>query len=67
MYTDPDYRGMGVNEAIVRALMDWSRSKKITELRLTVYHGNAPAIKAYEKAGFKGHILEMRVKAEEEK
>lgn len=67
MYTDPDYRGMGVNKAIVWALMDWSRSKKITELRLTVYNDNAPAIKAYEKVGFKKYILEMRVNLEEEK
>ena len=67
MYTDPAYRGKGVNKAIVRALMDWSRSKKITELRLTVYNDNAPAIKAYEKAGFKRHILELRMNLEEEK
>ena len=65
MYTDPDYRGQGVNKAIVRAIMDWSRSKKITELRLTVYNDNAPAIKAYEKVGFKRHILEMRTNLEE--
>ena len=65
MYTDPDYRGKGVNKAIVRAIMDWSRSKKITELRLTVYNDNAPAIKAYEKVGFKSHILEMRTNLEE--
>ena len=67
MYTDPDYRGKGVNKTIVRALMEWSRSKKITELRLTVYQGNAPAIKAYEKVGFKRHILEMRANLNEGK
>lgn len=67
MYTDPDYRGKGVNKAIVGALTDWARSKKITELRLTVYNDNAPAIKAYEKVGFKRHIMEMRTNLEEEK
>jgi len=67
MYTDPDYRGKGINRAIVQELMDWSSSKRITELRLTVYNDNAPAIKAYEKVGFKRHILEMRVNLEEEK
>lgn len=67
MYTDPDYRGRGVNKAVVSALMDWCRSKKIAEVRLTVYNDNASAIKAYEKAGFKGHILEMRANLDEEK
>lgn len=67
MYTDPDYRGKGVNKAIVQALMDWSGSKGITELRLTVYADNSSAIRAYEKVGFKGHILEMRVNLEGEK
>lgn len=65
MYTDPDYRGKGVNKAIIDALMDWSRSKTIMEVRLTVYNDNAPAIKAYEKVGFRGHILEMRANLDE--
>lgn len=64
MYTDPDYRGRGVNQAIVKGLKDWSRSKGISELRLTVYADNTSAIRAYEKTGFKRHILEMRVNLE---
>src|SRR5690606_11863464 len=35
MYTDPEYRGKGVNKAIIQALMAWCRSKMITEVRLT--------------------------------
>lgn len=62
MYTHPSYRGKGVNKAIVEALKDWSKSKGLTEIRLTVYKDNAKAIKAYEKAGFREHILEMRTK-----
>ncbi|MBU2906086.1 MULTISPECIES: GNAT family N-acetyltransferase [Arenibacter] len=61
MYTDGDQRGKGVNKAIVDALVHWSKSKGIHEIRLTVYNENAPAIRAYEKVGFKKHILEMRV------
>ena len=62
MYTHPSYRGKGVNKAIVEALKDWSKSKGLTEIRLTVYKDNTKAIKAYEKAGFREHILEMRTK-----
>ena len=60
MYTHPGYRGKGVNKAIVEALKDWSKSKGLTEIRLTVYKDNTKAIKAYEKAGFREHIVEMR-------
>ena len=61
MYTDPRYRGKGVNAIIIEALKEWCRSQNITELRLDVYHNNPSAIRAYEKAGFKKHLVNMRV------
>jgi len=64
MYTDKEQRGQGVNKAIVDALVQWSKAKGMHEIRLTVYNDNAPAIRAYEKVGFKKHILEMRVRVD---
>ena len=61
MYTDPEYRGRGINTMIVEALKNWSAENGFQEIRLTVYSDNLPAIKAYEKAGFKKHIIEMRL------
>ncbi|ADV49583.1 GNAT family N-acetyltransferase [Cellulophaga sp. E16_2] len=61
MYTAPDYRGQGVNALIMNTLKEWAHSKNIKEVRLTVYQDNLPAIKAYEKVGFKKHIIEMRL------
>lgn len=61
MYTDGQYRGMGINAKIVEALKSWSLERKFKEIRLTVYNDNLPAIKAYEKVGFKKHIIEMRL------
>ncbi|WP_035667883.1 GNAT family N-acetyltransferase [Flavobacterium sp. 83] len=61
MYTDPNHRGKGVNSRIIEALKDWCRSKNIFELRLDVYNDNAPAMKAYEKVGFKKYLLNMRM------
>ncbi len=61
MYTLPEYRGMGVNRRILDALTAWAKSKGLHELRLTVYDTNQPAIRAYEKAGFVKHIVEMRL------
>ena len=61
MYVKPKHRGKGVNNKVMEALKRWSVSQNITEFRLEVYNDNLPAIKAYEKAGFKGHMLEMRM------
>ncbi|MBO0322606.1 GNAT family N-acetyltransferase [Muricauda sp. CAU 1633] len=61
MYTDPAYRGKGINALIVDELKKWSHENGFQEIRLTVYSDNLPAIKAYEKVGFKKHIIEMRL------
>lgn len=60
MYTDPAHRGKGVNQRIVAALGEWVASRGIVELVLEVYSDNEPAIRAYEKAGFKRHLITMR-------
>lgn len=61
MYTDPKHRGKGVNAKIIEALKEWCSSHDITELRLDVYSDNPSAIRAYEKVGFKKHLLNMRI------
>ncbi|CAZ94789.1 GNAT family N-acetyltransferase [Zobellia galactanivorans] len=61
MYTHIDYRGKGLNKMVIDALKKWSDSRGISEVRLSVYSDNTGAIKAYEKAGFKKHIIEMRM------
>ncbi|MFV8326036.1 GNAT family N-acetyltransferase [Flavobacterium sp. ZS1P14] len=61
MYTDENHRGKGVNAKIIEALKDWCAARQIVELRLDVYNDNNPAIKAYEKVGFKKHLINMRM------
>jgi GNAT superfamily N-acetyltransferase len=61
MFTHADHRGKGVNTLIIEALTNWVRSKDIFEMRLDVYNDNPSAIKAYEKAGFKNHLINMRL------
>lgn len=60
MYVKPEHRGKGINGKIMEALKSWSVGKGITEFRLEVYYLNESAIKAYEKIGFKRHMIEMR-------
>jgi len=60
MYVKPAHRGKGVNKAIIEKLNEWALSKGIHEIRLRVLDENVVAKKAYQKIGFKGHMLEMR-------
>lgn len=61
MYVVPEHRGKGVSKKIIESLIAWCRQHDITELRLDVYDKNTTAIKAYEKAGFTKHLVEMRM------
>ncbi len=60
MFVRDDFRGFGVNKLIIDRLKNWCKEIGITELRLDVYDQNSAAIKAYEKVGFKKHMIEMR-------
>ncbi|MGB5189322.1 GNAT family N-acetyltransferase [Robiginitalea sp.] len=65
MYTLPEYRGYGINGRIIKALKHWALRQGLQEMRLTVYPGNQPALRAYEKVGFSPHLLEMRLREKE--
>lgn len=60
MYVKPEFRGRGLNNLLIDELKKWILSKGITEVRLEVYSYNEAAIRAYEKAGFKKIMTEMR-------
>lgn len=59
MYVEPNSRGCGVNESIISALKQWSKSRHVHHFSLEVYAGNQRAIRAYEKSGFKMNLVEM--------
>jgi GNAT superfamily N-acetyltransferase len=64
MFVKAAYRGKGISQQIIDELKSWARSKNLTEMRLDVYDENTPAVKAYEKVGFKKHLVEMRLEIE---
>lgn len=66
MYTNPSHRGKGINAKIIEALKNWVLSHNIYEMRLDVYNDNPSAIKAYEKVGFKNHLVNMRMGLEKD-
>lgn len=61
MFVPEDQRGQGLNKLILNALMQWCKERKVYELRLDVYETNPAAIRAYEKAGFIKHLINMRL------
>ncbi|MEK7723479.1 MAG: GNAT family N-acetyltransferase [Acidobacteriota bacterium] len=64
MYVKPEYRGKGLNQKILDALLNWAKSRGLNEIRLEVYTENIAAIKAYQKSGFVSNLLEMRLEIE---
>lgn len=48
----PDYRGLGLGNAIVEDMVNLSRSLNITSMTLEVRVSNIPAIELYSKYGF---------------
>lgn len=63
MFVTEEHRGKGLNSLVIEELIKWCRNRSIYEIRLDVYEENIPAIKAYEKAGFKKHMITMRLDA----
>jgi len=61
MFVEPAYRGKGVNKLITDALLQWCKERKVYEIRLDVYDTNPAALRAYEKAGFKKNLINMRL------
>lgn len=60
LFVNDHHRGRGINQKVLDYLFEWAKAKDLLDVRLTVYPDNAPAMRAYEKAGFKPYILEMR-------
>jgi GNAT superfamily N-acetyltransferase len=61
MFVDPKYRRKGINKKIIDWLIEWSKSRGITEIRLDVFDQNESAATAYEKLGFSKTLVNMRM------
>jgi len=63
MYVVPEWRGRSLNKLVLDHLVDWSHTQGVSTFVLDVYASNEPAIRAYEKAGFKPNLLQMVLEA----
>ncbi|TDD41148.1 GNAT family N-acetyltransferase [Saccharopolyspora elongata] len=53
MWVDRAWRGEGVAEALVDAVLSWSLSRGATSVALWVFDGNSAARRFYERVGFR--------------
>ena len=65
MFVPEEHRGKGLNKLIMNVLLKWCKTRNIHEIRLDVYDTNPSAIRAYEKAGFTKHMINMRLDIED--
>ena len=56
----PDYRGKGLAQGLILALLEAARQRGLSEVQLEVIKGNTRAVRTYERAGF-AHIREVRI------
>ncbi|MDL4820589.1 GNAT family N-acetyltransferase [Actinomadura opuntiae] len=52
MWVAPAARGRGVGDLLVRAALDWTAERGLSELRLWVVEGNSRAERLYARHGF---------------
>ena len=53
VYVKPEWRGKNISEMLIRACLNWAAEKNITIVKLGAVTDNLPAIRVYERCGFK--------------
>ncbi len=53
LWVDPAWRGQGVGDLLVEAVLDWARSQGYREVHLWVAADNVPATRLYARHGFR--------------
>jgi len=60
VHVTPEYRGLRVGEALIRACLDWSTGNDLTVVNLGVNTLNTSAIRCYTRCGFTQYGTEPR-------
>ena len=60
VYVRPEWRGLHIAEELIRACIAWAKTRNIVVAKLGVAAVNQPAIRCYERCGFKTFGTEPR-------
>ena len=52
MWVAPEFRGQGLGRLLLRAAVEWARTRKAHSMHLRVTCGNTPAVSLYTREGF---------------
>ena len=58
VYVRPGFRGRGIGERLLRACIDWARTKNLVTVKLSVVDGNDVARRCYERCGLATYGVE---------
>jgi GNAT superfamily N-acetyltransferase len=61
----PGQRGKGIGASLIQSILDVFLKKGCIISETEVFVENLPAVKAYEKAGFKKRLYKMQVKLDD--
>ena len=56
---EPEYRGRGYGDRLLRAMMHWSASQGVDRVSVVTQGRSAPAVRFYERAGFTASTVEF--------
>ena len=60
VYVIPAWRGLHIAEEMIRSCLAWAKARNVVIARLGVTTTNQPAIRCYERCGFKIYATESR-------
>jgi RimJ/RimL family protein N-acetyltransferase len=60
VYMIPEWRGLRIAEEMIKSCLAWAKERNIVVARLGVTTINNPAIRCYERCGFKIYATERR-------
>ena len=62
MYVATEYRGQGINQSIMKHLIEFAKQQDVNDFKLTVYPENTSAIRGISKTRFfYSALVEMRM------
>ena len=62
LFVKEENRGQGIGKKLIKESITWFKRKKVSDIRLIVFHNNTEALELYRNMGFQDYIFEMSYK-----
>jgi ribosomal protein S18 acetylase RimI-like enzyme len=61
VYVQPEWRGLGIADQLIRASLNWAAEKGLRQVKLAVVTTNPAAIQLYKRCGFREYGVDPNV------